>query len=222
MLILIILIVQVFKFVHTWMYITWFCVLDMIHYPIYANRSLIVYNLIKQIMVCYGTKEHFHAIRAQNASWICILLLMFWHVIKTIIAIFTSLPPFIIDKLCFTILTEILGPLHGIIFLTIFWKGTSSVGKKPYFEIVDPPVYFKYVKNIGRKGLTENSTHNSFIEKPIHLRYIFIRQRHMQVIWCHIFHFIPLCKSISCATVYIQKVWMVVHGFHLSCDVFFI
>ena len=84
-------------------------------------------------MVCYGTKEHFHAIRAQNASWICILLFMFWHVIKTIIAIFTSLPPFVIDKLCFTILTEVLGPLHGIIFLTIFWKGTSSVGKKLLF-----------------------------------------------------------------------------------------
>ena len=179
------------------MYITWFCVLDMNHYPIYANRSLIVYNLIKQIMVCYGTKEHFQAIGAQNASLICIPLFMFWHVIKTIIAIFTSLPPLIIDKLCFTTLTEILGPLHCIIFLTSF-----------YFEIVDPPVYFKYVKNIGRKGLTENATHNSFIEKPIHLRYIFIRQRHVQVIRCHMFHFIPLCKSISCATVYIQKVWM--------------
>ena len=91
--------------------------------------------------------------------------------------------------------------------------------KQAYFEIVDPPVYFKYVKNIGLKGLTENSIHNSFIEKPIHLRYIFIRQRHMQIIWCHIFRFIPLCKSISCATVYIQKVWMVVYGFHISYDV---
>ena len=101
-----------------------------------------------------------------------------------------------------------------------FLKMSVISRKEVYFEIVDPPVYFKYVKNIGRKGLTKNTTHNSFIEKPIHLRYIFIRQRHVQVIRRHMFHFIPLCKSISCATVYIQIVWMVVHGFHLSCDVF--
>ena len=116
------------------MYITWFCVLDMNHYPIYANRSLIVYNLIKQIMVCYGTKEHFHAIGAQNASLICIPLFMFWHVIKTIIAIFTSLPPLIIDKLCFTTLTEILGPLHCINFWQVFKKERHQLQRSLFWN----------------------------------------------------------------------------------------
>ena len=56
-----------------------------------------------------------------------------------------------------------------------FLKMSVISRKEVYFGIVDPPVYFKYVKNIGRKGLTEKC-HTQLIHRKTYSLEIHIYQ----------------------------------------------